>query len=261
MTNFIQNARLGITTLGFVAILIVVKIFLYQLGWEFLATNSLYTSAISGAVFIMGFLLAGVFADYKEAERSPAELRSALESIWEDANTFKQLNPSFDLEAVRKTLKEAVQGIFSGLSHEQKHSGLGPVFTALEKLSPVFVQMEKLGHPANHVVRLKSERSAAKKILLRIQHMQRTQFVPSVYFLAESIVFAVISLLLFLKSEGALEFFVLFAFISYIFIYVARLIPVLEQPFREGHGTRDDVSLFLLHQFEGNIDRALAETT
>lgn len=204
----------------------------------------------------MGFLLAGVFSDYKEAEKAPAELRSAFESIWEDANTFKVNNPSFNLEAVRLSLTETTALLFKGLSHGSHHSGLGPVFDSLEKLLPSFVEMENLGMPANHIVRLKSERSAAKKILLRIQHIQRTQFVPSVYFLAESIMILVISLLLFLKSEGAPEYFALFGFISYLFLYVARLIPVLERPFRQGHNTLDDVSLFLLHEFEEKLRKS-----
>ncbi|HYC34439.1 MAG TPA: hypothetical protein VEC13_01770, partial [Candidatus Paceibacterota bacterium] len=194
------------------------------------------------------------FADYKEAEKSPAELRSAFESIWEDAVTFKKSHPNFNLEAVQAALKDVMKELFEGLSHEKRHSGLAPVFEALSRLSPSFVEMEDLGMPANHIVRLKSERSVAKKILLRIQHIQRTQFVPSVYFLAESIVVAVIALLIFLRSDGAPEFLVIFAFMSYLFLYVARLIPTLERPFRQGHKTYDDVSLFLLHEFEEKIN-------
>lgn len=255
MKSFLIKGRLGITTIGLVASLIVVKFVFYHLGWEFLSSNTLYTSAISGAVFIMGFLLAGVFADYKEAEKSPAELRSAFESIWEDAKIFKASNPTFDLEKVRITLLETVSRLFTGLSHNSHHFGLHPVLDSLEKLLPSFVEMENLGMPANHIVRLKSERTGAKKILLRIQHIQRIQFVPSVYFLAESIMIAVIGLLLFLKSEGSPEFFALFGFISYLFLYVARLIPVLERPFRQGHNTLDDVSLFLLHEFEKKLEK------
>ncbi len=253
MKSFFIKGRLGITTIGIVMGLIIVKFVLYKLGWEFLSSNSLYTSAISGAVFIMGFLLAGVFADYKEAEKSPAELRSAFESIWEDAKTFKVSNPTFNLDNVRSTLLKTVSLLFKGLSHGSHHSELKEVFVTLEKLLPSFVEMENLGMPANHIVRLKSERTNAKKILLRIQHIQRIQFVPSVYFLAESIMIAVIGLLLFLQSEGKPEYFALFGFISYLFLYVARLIPVLERPFRQGHNTLDDVSLFLLHEFEEKL--------
>jgi hypothetical protein len=255
MKNFLNKGRLGITTIGLVGVLIAFKFFVHKYGFEFLSLNSLYTSAISGAVFIMGFLLAGVFGDYKEAEKAPAELRSVFESIFEDAKMCKLANPSFDLLKVKTILLNTIEHLFSGLSHKSHHKDLHKAIESLEALLPIFVEMERLGIPANHMVRLKSERANAKKILLRIEHIQRIQFVPSVYFLAESIMVAVIGLLLFLKSEGSPEAFVLFGFISYLFLYIARLIPVLEQPFRQGHKTLDDVSLFLLHDLEDKLKK------
>lgn len=251
--QYLRITSLGFSTLCIVVALVALKYALFILGLEFLTMNSLYTSAISGAVFIMGFLLAGVFADYKEAERAPAELHSTLESIWEDALACKKAHASFDLERVRTLLQECVRSIFAGLAHDSKHNELHGATDALARLSDSFAEMEQAGVPANHVVRLKSERANARRVLLRIEHMQRTQFVPSVYFLAESIAFSVVALVLFLKSDGAPEFLVLFAFISYLFLYVLRLIPLLEQPFRQGHNTKDDVSLFLLHEFEEKL--------
>jgi hypothetical protein len=253
MNIYLNKGLLGISTIAIVVALVLVKLLLYYMGWEFLSANPLYTGAISGAIFIMGFLLAGVFSDYKETEKYPAELRSSLESIWEDAKALKAAHPGFDAEAVRQALLETLTELFAGLSYEKHQTGLHSTFDALEKLLPAFVEMEKLGMPANHVVRLKSERSAVKKILLRIQQIQHTQFIPSVYFLAESIMVAIIGILLFLKSDGAPEFFVLFAFISYLLLFVARLLPVLERPLRHDHHTFDDVSLFLLYELEEKL--------
>jgi hypothetical protein len=63
----------------------------------------------------------------------------------------------------------------------------------------------------------------------------------------------VILLMLFIKSEGTPESTVIFGVISYLLLYVARLIQIIEQPFREGHQSQDDVSLFLLHEFEEKL--------
>jgi hypothetical protein len=68
-----------------------------------------------------------------------------------------------------------------------------------------------------------------------------------------SLVGLVILLMLFIKSEGTPESTVIFGVISYLFLYVARLIQIIEQPFREGHQSQDDVSLFLLHEFEEKL--------
>jgi hypothetical protein len=42
-------------------------------------------------------------------------------------------------------------------------------------------------------------------------------------------------------------------FVGYMFIYSLVLIGHLDQPFREGEGTVDDVSLFLLREFQAKI--------
>jgi hypothetical protein len=56
-------------------------------------------------------------------------------------------------------------------------------------------------------------------------------------------------LLLFLTTEGTFQSSLFFGFIAYIFVYALYLIEMLEQPFRKGTGSMDDVSLFLLYEF------------
>jgi len=48
---------------------------------KFLQLNAQLTSDIGGTIFIIGFLLSGILADYKEAERISAEIRTAMEAI------------------------------------------------------------------------------------------------------------------------------------------------------------------------------------
>ena len=64
---------------------------------------------------------------------------------------------------------------------------------------------------------------------------------------------SVIFLLLFLETEGSPESALMFGFVSYMFVYALYLIKLLEKPFRKGHDTLDDVSLFLLREFDMKI--------
>jgi hypothetical protein len=48
---------------------------------------------IGGAIFIIGFLLSGILADYKEAERIPAEIRTAMEAI--NGNLFVKMGTAW----------------------------------------------------------------------------------------------------------------------------------------------------------------------
>lgn len=245
-----KNIRVGIWTALAVGALIAIKFGLHAMGLEFLAVNTLFSSAIGGAVFIVGFLLAGIITDYKEAEKVPAELRASLENIVEEGRVFKLTKNEFDEKKMRVGALDVIRNFFHGLSHEGNHNDLEPCLRSIDSLSDSFLEMEKLGMPPNYVTRLKTEQGNLRRIVLRVYHMQRTQFIPSAHFLAMSLVGLVILLMLFIKSEGTPESTVIFAVISYLFLYVARLIQIIEKPFREGHQSQDDVSLFLLHEFE-----------
>jgi hypothetical protein len=248
-----KNIRVGIWTTVAVGALVAIKFGLHAAGFEFLAVNTLFSSAIGGAVFIVGFLLAGIIADYKEAEKVPAELRASLENIVEEGRIFQLTKREFDERKMRATALGIIKDFFRGLSHEGNHNDLQPCLRSVDSLSDSFLEMERLGMPPNYVTRLKTEQGNLRRIVLRVYHMQRTQFIPSAHFLAMSLVGLVILLMLFIKTEGTPESTVIFAVISYLFLYVARLIQIIEKPFREGHQSQDDVSLFLLHEFENKI--------
>ena len=251
--TLIKRYRLAYTTVAFVGLLIIGKFLMHQFGFEFFTINTLFSSAIAGAVFIIGFLLAGVFADYKEAEKMPAELCSSLENIWDEARLFKRNKTKFDLEGIKKTLLEIVIKFRSGLHRDTGHNNLRPALMAADELGESFAQMENLGMPPNYIVRLKTEQSNVRKQIMRIYYIQKMRFIPSAFILAQSLVAFIIFLLLFVKTEGSPELFVLFGFIAYLFLYTVRLILVLEKPFRKGTGNVDDVSIFLIREFEEEL--------
>ena len=62
------------------------KYVFHFLGWEVISLTALFTSIVAGAIFLLGFLIAGVMADYKEGERLPGELACSLEAIYDEAS-------------------------------------------------------------------------------------------------------------------------------------------------------------------------------
>lgn len=255
--NFMQfefkKFKIGMWTLAIVVFLIAAKFAIHAWGLEFFSLNALFTSAIAGGIFIMGFLLAGIITDYKEAEKIPAELRSSFENIWEEGRFFNRDKKEFNLKKLQDNLLEIIQSFLKGLGHEGDHYKLEPCIELVNGLSESFAQMEKLGMPPNYIVRLEGEQAALRRSVLRVYHIQRTQFLPSAHVLAESLALGIVLLLLFVKTEGSPESVVLFGFISYLFLYMRQLIRTLEKPFRQGHQTMDDVSLFLLREFEKKL--------
>jgi hypothetical protein len=251
--RYLRPFNVAITTLLYVLTLIFFKYLIHKFKLEFLQINTLTGSAIAGATFICSFLLSGLIADYKEAEKIPSEIRSSLENIFEEAVLFKRIKSDFNLNEMKLSIRKVVQSFFKGVSHEAGHMNLKPCIDSIDDLSHNFIKMEKLGMLPNYLVRLKTEQGNVRKSVLRVFHMQRTQFLPSAYFLAESIVGLIVFLLLFIKTEGSPESMILFGFISYMFIYITRLIREIEQPFQEGDSSLDDVSLFLLHDFDKKL--------
>lgn len=241
------------TVMVVVILLSLGKAAIHWSGLEFLTLNPLFTSAIAGAIFIIGFMLSGVLSDYKEAERIPTELRVALEAIDDNVTGFCAEKNSDEIADLRVALLAILKAIRVGLDHKGGHSDMRPALVAIDELSPRFRSMERLGMPANFVVRLRGLQDNLRRGVLRIYYIQAIEFVPSIHILVQTLVGAVLFLLLFLKTEGSPESAMIFGFVAYMFVYALHLISVLEEPFRKGHGSMDDVSLFLLREFEEKL--------
>lgn len=251
---------LFLTVIGVVLALSVVKAAIHALGLEFLSLNPLFTSAIAGAIFIIGFLLSSILSDYKEAERIPAEIRVALEGIHDDL-AGSGAKEAIDANLLRRALLDIVKVLTRGLGHEGGHANMAPVLAKIDALSPLFIEAERKGMPPNYIVRLRGAQDSLRRSILRVYHIQRMQFVPSIHILVQTLVGAIVVLLLFLKTEGSPESALIFGFVAYMFVYALHLISMLERPFRKGHHSLDDVSLFLLRELEEKLERPSGATS
>ena len=121
---------------------------------------------------------------------------------------------------------------------------------AIEELSPTLEELEGTDVPANYIVRLRSEQAALRKAALRVYHIQREEFLPSAKAMITSVVVIIMLILLFTDMGGLLESVVTVGFLGFFFVYLLRLLNVIDKPFKAGHErTDDDVSLFLLTEF------------
>lgn len=259
--SFRKKFRLFFTVAAVVLALGCVKTAVHYYGLEILKLNSLLTSGIGGAIFIIGFLLSSILADYKEAERIPADIRTSIEALEGDLRSFASGNSDFDLEECRKILLATIDKLRVGLGHERDHKDITPVLAEIGKLTPILGRLESMGMTANFVVRLRATQDVLRRSMLRIYQIQRVEFVPSVHVLVQTLVFSIVAMMLFLKTEGDPASAILFGFISYMFVYALYLVRLLEQPFAKGHGSVDDVSFFLLDELEADLRRSLDEQT
>lgn len=218
---------------------------------EFISITPIFTSIIAGAVFVISIILAGTMTDYKESERMPAEIVASLDNIYDEGLYIKKLKAEFNQNLLRQHINDFLEALRSGLMSGHLEESV----ERLERLNDSFSEMEKLGTPPNYIVRLKTELGLVKKNLFRIEHLNTITFLPSAYILLESIASLVIVLLIFTKIEPRIDGVVMTAFVAYLLVYIMKLLRVIDQPFRKDSPTMDDVSLFLIREFEERINQ------
>lgn len=253
LDTFYKNYRLLLDTALIVAGILLLKVFVVEpLTLEFFGLSPLFTSVIAGGIFIASILLGGVIADFKEGDKLPAEIVAAIENIYEDGLYVKELQTGFDVALLRARLQAITQSMKEDLGGGRRNA-----IGAVSELSASFLEAERLGIPPAYIVRLKQEQSAIRKALLRIYHIQRIRFIPSAYTLLQTFVGLIIGLLIFTKIEPALDGLILVAVVSYLFVYILKLIRKIDDPFTVGaKTTMDEVSLFLLRELDERIAAA-----
>jgi hypothetical protein len=242
----IGNYSLVLQTIGLVAILVIIRAMLWQLGIEGIEPSTLASSIVGGGVFVMGLVVAGTLSDYRDAERAPTELAAGMYVILREAESYQRLWGSPNLQILRRRLVAIVDALRRDIdAGNTRHCQ-----AAIEDLAESFLEMEGTEVPANYIVRLRAEQAGLRKTLLRVYHIQREEFLPSAYVMIFSFVVMIITLLMFTKIEGQIESLVTLAFLSFFFVYLLRLISVIDKPFKVGaQRGDDDVSLFLLYEF------------
>lgn len=243
--GLLKRWRVAGETAGLVAVLALVKLVIDYFSLEFITLNALYSSVVAGGIFVIGLIVAGTLADYKESEKMPAEIAGALENIYQDAVSIKTTEAAFDLVRLREQLVNVVVTLKSDLARAGERCCL----VAINDLSEPILQLERLGVPANYIVRLRTEQGLIRRTVFRIYHIERIQFLPSAYVLIQTVVGLIIAALELTKLEPLYEAMAILVLISYFFLYLERLLRIMDTPFREDEHTMDDVSLFLLNEF------------
>ena len=238
-------------TLLIVAGIIVVKLVVAQLSLEFISVSPLFTSVVAGGVFVLGLLVAGTLADYKEADRVPAEITAVMTNIHDDCSAFAMQFPALDLQLLKATLLRIAQTFHDDLADPTSEIALD----AIDDLNATFLQMDAVGVPATYTSRLRNEQASLRRSILRVYHVQRTEFLPSAYLLIYTIVVLIIATLSFMKYEPTYEAVIITGFISFFFLSLLALLRLMDTPFHVEEHTDDDVSLFLLRGFVDRLNR------
>jgi predicted membrane chloride channel (bestrophin family) len=209
------------------AILLIKSLFHY-FEIEMMELNALFTSLVGATIFLIGFLISGVLSDYKESEKIPGEITSALKNILDDSLTLKHQCSEETYQNFITFQKSFANNIKSWLYKEISTSAL---LNQINDLNAIIIQLDKNGVQGNYLIRIKNEMSTIRKNLLRIETIRETDFISSAYAIVESMAFVISAGLIFIKIEpffAALFFTVL---VTFLIIYMIILIKDLDDPF------------------------------
>lgn len=236
-------------SVGATAILILIKLAFHYMQLEVLQLGALHTSVIAGSFFVISFILSASISDYKEAEKLPSEFSSTIENMYFDAVSIKRNYPKFKLEAFRKKLLEITVAFKQNVRIEDTET-----HHRLQELNVLLADLEKAGVPPNFIAKLKQEQSQLIKSLYRIDYIKKIQFIPSAFILAQLVAFLAVGLLIITAVEPFYAGLALTAIISFLLIYILRLIKIISTPFHASGKTRDDVSLFIVSRTIAHLE-------
>jgi hypothetical protein len=251
---FRGNPRLLIAALPWVAVVVAIKALVEATDAHFFELSPLLAGAIGAEVFILGFLLAGTAGDFKEAEKLPGEVAASLETI---ADECLITHEEFKLPEAKVCLHQLVEisrSVRLWLVHDR---GLDDVLSDIRALNGpyrVFAPVIQAGF----TTRLKTEQSAIRKLVLRMDTMRRTSYVAAGYLIAEVTAVLLVFVLVVTDLGAIAPTLMLVGLISYLLVYLVSLIRDLDNPFEYLDGTPGaaDVDLDVLERNEDRL-RAL----
>ncbi|MGN0063363.1 MAG: hypothetical protein ACI379_03915, partial [Nocardioides sp.] len=161
--NVFRSYRLAAETVVIVAILVLARWALWEIGVPGMDPSVLMSSIISGGVFVMGLVVAGTLSDYRDAERAPTDLATSLYAILRDSEAIHKVWGKPDMPRLCERLIAVVAALRADISNGSSRE----YQQAVEDLTDSLLEMEETDVPANYVVRIRSEQAALRKAALR----------------------------------------------------------------------------------------------
>jgi hypothetical protein len=244
--------KLLLTTLPYMAVALGIKLLLqYVFHFDGVVEFGDVGLVLTGGVFLIGFMLAGTMADYKESEKLPGELACSLEAIEETFAQAAASKPALDITALRQSMLRAGEAIYDWLF---KKIDQPKMFAALDELGVAIQQLEKVGATPLGV-RAMNELASVRKLTTRMGVISRTGFLSTGYALLEALTAIILGLLVISKFKNTLGECVLVPFVTLVYVYMIRLIRDIDDPFEYEEGGAKGAAEVELFPIDEYLDR------
>lgn len=213
--------------LPFIFVIMAIKLGLHYMDLELLSINAIFSGLIGANVFLMGFLLSGVLADYRESERIPGEVAATLTTIADEFQITHQRNPTRQTANALNHIRDLANVIHAWLYKKERSS---VVMEKITRLNQDFFALEPITQ-VNAITRMKQEQSALRKLIIRIHTIRETNFISSGYYIAQSTTILLLLGMAFVRIEPFYESLFFVFVVSYLLLFLLFLIRDLDNPF------------------------------
>jgi len=229
------------------------------LGWEFISINPLFSALVASTVFLLGFLLNGVLADYKESEKLPGEIASCLMVIASETRAVPIHNPKANVRESLFAISDLSQAVLNWIKSDSSTQELLRVY---DHAHVQVVQSSRWLDASSLKGRLMAELSFLLRSIHRIDVIRETDFVPMVYWLANLATVILCAGLIFSNGyEQEDSAFFLFV-ISFLLVFVLHLISDIDNPFGFSDlKSAEDVDLEVLEYTHLRIQELISRYT
>ena len=241
--------------LAITAILLVIRLAIDSAGLDILSVTNLVTAFVGGAIFTIAIILTGTLADFKESERIPGELVTALSALYDDTGLAgqKHAENAAGMRTHALSLLKAITENFRNNTWE-----MAGIRKEIETINEKIYELADANVAGPILVKLRTELIAVERFSNRIAVIKHTSFIPAAYTIAELAAAGVIGILFFVKIDLWYEGVVLFSVITALLISLILLIKDMDDPFEVGRKSYADVDLSILFDLEKDWENRAA---
>lgn len=224
-----------------------VKFGIHSLNLEFMRLDSLISALISGVIFTIAILLAGVMTDFKESEKIPGELAATIKALHKDFELL-EFAAKKETDSALAHLNSLISVIINQFeSNKWKQSEIGAIIEEID--NDIKVMAEKNMAPP-YVIKMRNELNNIEKISNRIDSIEETNFLPSAYALSQVAVSLVVFILLFSMIDPYVIGIVITFTVTFLITGILVLIKDMDNPFETGGTGSADVDLSHIYKLD-----------
>ena len=256
MDSFMLKWGLIFKAFAITALLLVVRLAIDFAGMDILSVTNLVTAFVGGAIFTIAIILTGTLADFKESERIPGDLVTALSAFYADTGLVGTAHAGtvVRIRAHARSLLAAINANFRANTWD-----MAGIRREIETINAAIYQLADANVAGPILVKLRTELITIERLSNRIAVIKHTSFIPAAYTIAELAAAGVIGILFFVKIELWYEGVVLFSVITALLISLILLIKDMDDPFEVGRKSYADVDLSILFDLQKDWESRVAQ--